>query len=126
MILEISVAIIAFFVVVFVIGLLFVLVQIRRTAREAEKLMDTTRQQITPLSHDLAIIFNDVKKIVQSVQGQMAKVDEGVTELKDTARRISEFEKTLQDKLEQPIVEFATLLTAISKALRALIDFWRK
>ena len=64
MILEISVAIIAFFVVVFVIGLLFVLVQIRRTAKEAEKLMDTSRQQIAPISHDLTIIVNDVPENV--------------------------------------------------------------
>lgn len=126
MMLEISVAIIAFFVVVFVIGLLFVFAQIRRTAKEAEKLMDTTRQQVTPLSHDLAIILNDAKKIVQTIKDQMEKVDQGVTDLKDTAKRISEFEKTLQERLEQPIVEFATLLTAISKALRALFEFWKK
>jgi len=126
MILEISVAVIAFFIVVFVIGLLIVFVQIRRTAKEAEKLLDTTRQQITPLAHDLTIIFNDVKKIVQSVQAQVGKVEKGVDELKETAMRINEFEKMLQQKLEQPILEFATLVTAISRALRAFIEIWKK
>jgi len=126
MLLEISVAVIAFFVIVFVIGILIVFVQIRRTAKEAEKLLDTTRQQITPLAHDLTIILNEVKKIVQSVQSQMGKVEKGVDELKETAIRISEFEKMLQTKLEQPILEFTTLVAAISRALRAFIEIWKK
>jgi len=126
MLLEISVAVIAFFVIVFVIGILIVFVQIRRTAKEAEKLLDTTRQQITPLAHDLTIILNEVKKIVQSVQSQMGKVEKGVDELKETAIRISEFEKMLQTKLAQPILEFTTLVAAISRALRAFIEIWKK
>ena len=126
MILEISVAVIAFFVVVFVIGLLIALVQIRRTAREAEKLMDTTRQQIVPISHDLTIIVNDVKRIIQSVQMQMGMVEQGVGDIKATVARITEFEKVLQEKLQQPIIEFATLISAISKAMRAFIEIWRK
>jgi len=126
MILEISVAVIAFFVVVFVIGLLIALVQIRRTAREAEKLMETTRQQIVPISHDLTIIVNDFKRIVQSIQNQMGIVEQGVGDIKETVTRITEFEKVLQEKLQQPIIEFATLISAISKALRAFIEIWRK
>lgn len=126
MILEISVAVIAFFVVVFVIGLLVVLVQIRRTAKEAEKLLDTSRQQIAPLAHDLTIILNDAKKIVQSVQLQMGKIELGVDHLKETAIRISEFEKMVQEKIEQPILEISTLVTAISRALRAFIEIWKK
>ena len=126
MILEISVAVIAFFIVIFVIALLFVFKQIKRTAMEAEKLLDTTRQQITPLSHDLAVIFSDTKKIVQSIQKQVVNVEHGVNELKDTAIRISEFEKVLQEKLEQPIIEFTMLLSVVSKALRLFVEFWRK
>ena len=126
MILEISVAIIAFFVVVFVIGLLIALVQIRRTAKEAEKLMETIRQQIAPISHDLTIIVNDLKRIVTSIQKQTGMVEQGVGEIKDTVIRINQFEKTLQEKLQQPIIEFATLISAVSKALRAFINVWKK
>ena len=91
-----------FSVVVFVIGLLIVLVQIKRTAKEAEKLMETSRQQIAPISHDLTIIVNDLKRIVTSIQQQMGMVEQGVGEIKDTVIRINQFEKTLQEKLQQP------------------------
>ena len=126
MILEISVAVIAFFVVVFVIGLLFTLVQMRRTAKEAEKLMETTRQQIAPISHDLIIIVNDVKRIITSIQKQMGMVEDGVGDIKNTVTRITNFEKELQEKLQQPVIEFATLISAVSKAVRAFIEIWKR
>lgn len=126
MILEISVAVIAFFVVVFVVGLLIVLVQIRRTAREAEKLLETSRQHIAPISHDLAIVANDVKKIVQSIGSQVGKVEQGVDELKQTAVRISEFEKMLEEKIQQPFLEFAITVSALVKALQVFVGFWKK
>ena len=126
MILEISVAVIAFFVVIFVIGLLIALVQIRRTAKEAEKLMETSRQQIAPISHDLTIIVNDVKRIIQSIQKQMGMVEDGVGDIKNTVTRITQFEKDLQEKLQRPIIEFATLISAMSNAFRAFLGIWKR
>ena len=126
MILEISVAVIAFFVIVFVISLLITLVQIKRTAKEAAKLMETSRQQIVPISHDMTIIVNDIKRIVASIQKQMGMVEHGVGEIKDTIVRINQFEKVMQEKLQQPISEFITIIAAFSKALRVFIDFWKK
>ncbi len=122
MIIEISVAVIAFFIVVFVIGLLIALAQIRRTAKEAEKFLDTARQHIGPISHDLTIIFNDVKRITQSIQQQVSKVEKGVDELKQIATRINEFEKMVQDKIEQPIMLIVSLIAGLTRPIRALIE----
>jgi uncharacterized protein YoxC len=126
MILEISVAVIAFFVVIFVIGLLFVFIQLKRTAKEAEKLLETARQHIVPLSHDVTIVVNDTKRIVASIQKQMGMVEQGVGEVKDTVSRITEFEKKLHDKLEQPILDVATFASAISKAIKSFFGIWKR
>lgn len=122
MIIEISVAVIAFFTVIFVIGLLIALAQIRRTAKEAEKFLDTARQHIGPIAHDLAIIFNDVKRISQSIQQQVSKVEKGVDELKQIASRINEFEKMVQEKIEQPIMLIVSLIAGLTRPIRALLD----
>lgn len=122
MIIEISVAVIAFFTVVFVIGLLIALAQIRRTAKEAEKFLDTARQHIGPISHDLTIIFNDVKRITQSVQLQVTKLEKGVDEIKQIATRINEFEKMVQEKIEQPIMAIVSLIASLTRPIRALLD----
>lgn len=126
MILEISVAVIAFFIVIFVVGILIVFVQIRRVAKEAEKLIDTVRQQITPLSHSFNLIAHDTQKIVQSVQTQVGKVEKGVDEIQQIAVRISDFEKQVEEKIQQPVLEFAVMVSAFFKALQVFVGFWKK
>jgi uncharacterized protein YoxC len=126
MILEISVAVIALFIVIFVIGILIVFFQIRRVAKEAEKLIDTTRQQITPLSHSLNLIVHDAQKIVQSVQSQVGKVEKGVDEIQQIAVRLSEFEKQVEEKIQQPFLELVAMVAAFFKALQVFVGFWRK
>jgi uncharacterized protein YoxC len=126
MILEISVAVIAFFIVIFVIGILIVFVQIRRVAKEAEKLIDTTRQQITPLSHSINLIVHDAQKIVNSVQSQVSKVEKGFDEIQQIAERISDFEKQLQEKIQHPFLEFVATVSAFFKAVQVFVEFWKK
>ena len=126
MILEVSILVIAVFIVIFVIGLLIALSQFRKTAKEAEKFLDTTRQQIVPISHDLTIILNDMKRIVQSVERQVGKVEDGVDALKDTAINVKKFEAEIQDRIEQPLIETVTLISAIAKILRGIVEYFKK
>jgi uncharacterized protein YoxC len=78
MLVTISITVIAASVVVFTLFLVPVLLQVRRTARELEKLVDTTRLQIVPLSHDLTAISSGVNGILKSIHRQMDKVEEGL------------------------------------------------
>ena len=126
MLVDISIVVIAAFIVIFVIGMLFVFVQIRRTAREAEKLVELTRQQIVPISHDLTIVVNDAKRIVQSVERQVSMVEQGVGSIKETVARITSMEKLVSEKINMPIAEFATLISAITKALKAFFAVVRR
>jgi len=61
---AISISVIAAILVVAVVALIPVLVQVRRTAREAEKVLETVRTQILPLSHDLSVVSGEVKEIL--------------------------------------------------------------
>lgn len=126
MIIEISMVIIAAFIVIFVSCLLIVLMQFRRTAKEAEKFLDTARQQIAPLSHDLTIVLNDSKKIVQSIERQTEKVETGVDALKDTALNVKNFETEIQQRIEQPILEITALVSAVAKILNSLFQHLKK
>ncbi|HEX9972758.1 MAG TPA: DUF948 domain-containing protein [bacterium] len=124
--LEISVAIIAFFIVIFVIGLLIVLFQLRRVAKEAEKLIDTARQQIAPLAHNLNLIIHDAQQIVHSVQTQVGKVEKGVDEIQQLATRFTDFEKQLERKIQHPFLEFMGTMSAFFKAFHVFWGFWKK
>jgi hypothetical protein len=60
-----SVTVIAAIMVLVLIFLIPVLLQVRRTAHEAEKLIDSVRLQVAPISRDVGLISRDVKSIVQ-------------------------------------------------------------
>jgi len=125
MLLTISVTVIAASIVVVAIVLVPVILQIRRTAREAEKLLDTVRMQIVPLSHDLTIISKEVSGILQSIHRQVDRVEEGIATVRDAAERLREFEETVLTRVEEPLLELATLIRAVSRGIGAFLRFFR-
>jgi uncharacterized protein YoxC len=125
MLLTISVTVVAASIVVVAIVLVPVILQIRRTAREAEKLLDTVRMQIVPLSHDLTIISKEVSGILQSIHRQVDRVEEGIATVRDAAERLREFEETVLTRVEEPLLELATLISAVSRGIGAFLRFFR-
>ena len=67
---AISVTVIAAIMVLALIFLIPVLLQVRRTAKEAETLIDTVRVQVAPISRDIGLISRDVQSIAQFIHRQ--------------------------------------------------------
>jgi len=126
MALTISVTIIAAALVVAVIIQIPVLLQIRRTAREMEKFLETARMQIVPLSHDLTVISRELNGVLQSIHRQVDKVEESITTLRDGMGRLREFEEGILHKIEEPLQETATLIGAIGRGIGAFVRMLRR
>jgi len=126
MALTISVTIIAAALVVAVIIQIPVLLQIRRTAREMEKFLETARMQIVPLSHDLTVISRELNGVLQSIHRQADKVEESITTLRDGIGRLREFEEGIMHKIEEPLQETATLIGAIGRGIGAFARIFRR
>jgi uncharacterized protein YoxC len=122
---TISVTVIAASVVVVAIVLIPVILQIRRTAREAEKFLETARMQIVPLGHDLTIMSKEVSDIVQSIHRQVEKVEEGIATVQGAASRLREFEETVLAIVEEPLLKLAALVSAVSRGILAFLRFFR-
>jgi len=125
MLLTISVTAIAASIVVVAIILIPVVLQIRRTAREAEKLLETARMQVVPLSHDLTVISREISGILQSVHRQVDRVEGGIATVQGAAERLREFEEGVLTIVEQPLIELATLVRAVSRGIGAFLRFFR-
>jgi uncharacterized protein YoxC len=122
---TISVTVIAAAIVVVAIVLIPVILQIRRTAREAEKFLEIARMQIVPLGHDLTLISKEVSGVVQSIHRQVDRVEEGIATVQDAAVRLREFEETVLAIVEEPLLKLATLVSAISRGILAFLRFFR-
>jgi uncharacterized protein YoxC len=122
---TISVTVIAASVVAIAIFLIPAVLQIRRTAREAEKLFETARMEIVPLSHDLTVVSSEISSILQSIRRQVDKVEEGVTAVRDAAGHLREVEEAALTIVGGPLVRLAALITAASKGVGAFARFLR-
>lgn len=126
MLTSISVTIIAGFVVIFVIALIPVLVQIRRLAKEAERLLEATRQQIVPLSHDVVRLVDDIGDLVKQGQRQMVKVEDSVNAVRETALKLRDVESLFKDRIEKPLLNMIAVVAALIKGTRALVKHMKK
>ncbi len=117
MLLTISVTVIAAVMVIVLIALIPVLLQVRRTAREAERILEMIRLQIVPLSHDVTILTQQFHGIMRSVHRQIDDVEEGVASLRDAAARLREFEETTLRLVESPVRNLTALLHGVGKGV---------
>ena len=123
---TISVTVIAVAVVVAAIFLIPVVLKIGRMCRELEKLIDTVRIQVTPLSRDLSAISREVKGILESIHQQVEKVEDGVTTVRDITLRLREFEIEMQRRIEEPLLELAAVVGAVTKGVEAFFRVLRR
>ncbi len=118
---EIGIIMIAAILVVILLFLIPVLLQVRRTAREAEKLIDSVRLQVAPISRDIGFISRDIKNIVQSIHRQVDRIEDGVEIVNDMATRAREFQIEVQQKIEQPLLHLAAVLGGIKHGIESVV-----
>jgi uncharacterized protein YoxC len=113
--LAISVAVIAVVLVLILIFSIPVLLQVRRTAHEAEKLIDSVRLQVAPVSRDIGLISRDVKSIVQSIQRQVDRVEGGIETVHDMAVRVKQF----RCRFAEPLFPFIAVFWGVKRGIEA-------
>ena len=117
---AISVTVIAAIMVLALAFLIPVLLQVRRTAHEAEKLIDSVRLQVVPVSRDIGLISRDVKSIVQSIHRQVNRVEDGIETVHDMAVRVKEFQIEVQRRIEEPLLQLAAVMGGIKRGIEAI------
>ena len=123
---AISVTVIAAIMILGVIYMIPVLLQIRRAAREAEKLIDSIRAQVAPTSRDIVLISHDVKSIVQSIQRQVDRVEEGIETVHDMAVRLKVFQIEVQRRIEEPLLQIISVFGGVKRGAEAIASIFRR
>jgi uncharacterized protein YoxC len=124
--LTISVTVIAAILVLVLIFFIPVLLQVRRTAHEAEKLIDSVRLQVAPVSHDITGISQEVKSVIQSIHRQVDRVEDGIETVHDMAIRAKEFQLEVKRRIEEPLLQLVAVLGGVKRGVEAIASiFWR-
>lgn len=119
---TISITVIAAVMLCAVAFLIPLLLQVRRTVKEAEKILESVRMQIVPVSHDLTLLSGEVNGILQSVHRQVEKMEDSLTTVREGAERLREFEEEVLHRFEAPLFELATLASGISRGVETFFQ----
>jgi len=123
---AISVTVIAAIMVLGLIFLIPLLLQIRRTAREAEKLLDAIRTQVAPVSRDIILISQDVKDIVESIRQQVYTVEDGVETVHDMVLWAKKIKAELKWRTEKPLLHTAAVMGGIKRGIEVMAQMFKK
>ena len=115
-----SVTVIAAIMVLVLIFLIPVLLQVRRTAHEAEKLIDSIRLQVAPVSRDIGLISRNVKSIVQSIHRQVDRVEDGIENVHGMGGRGREFQFEGKGRIEEPLLQLAAVVGGVKRGVEAI------
>jgi len=115
--LTLSVTVIAAILVLILIFLIPVLLQVRRTAHEAEKLIDSVRLQVAPISRDIGLISRDVQSIAQFIHRQADRAETGIETLQDMAIRVKAFQIEIQRRIVKPLVILTSVLGCFKQGI---------
>lgn len=118
MLLTVSVTVIAVIMVIAVCVLIWIGLQIRRGARETEKLMETVRMEIIPLAREFPVISHQAKAILESIHRQVEDIEEGIAAVKNTATCLRDLQTKIQGRIENPLLQLAALAGAVSQGLK--------
>jgi uncharacterized protein YoxC len=124
--LTVSVTVIAAILVLSLMFLIPVLLQVRRTAHEAEKLIDFLRLQVAPVSHDVTAISLEVKSVIQSIHRQVDQVEDGIEMVHDMAVRVNEFQLEIKRRIEEPLLQLAAVLGGVKRGVEAISSIFRR
>ena len=118
--LTISVTVIAAILVLVLIFFIPVLLQVRRTAHEAEKLLDSIRLQVAPVSRDITTISREVKSVIQSIRQQVDRVEDGIETVHDMAARVKEFQLEVKRRIDEPMLQLAAVFGGVKRGVEAI------
>ena len=104
------------------IYLITILIRVREILTEVEHDFKELSSKAIPVFENLEVITDKIKNVTQSIDGQVEMVKNSIQSIKDIADNIMNFEKRIQDKIEEPVLDTVSVVTGLIKGIRIFFD----
>ena len=104
------------------IYLITVLARARSLLSAVEKDLKELSAKAIPVFENLEIITEKVKNVTESIDEQVDMVRHSISSIRDVADDIVDFERRIQARIEEPVMETVSILAAVFKGVRTFID----
>lgn len=122
----------SFFIIVQVIALLclsalsvyliVVLVRVREILGNIEKDIKELTSKAIPVFANLEVITDKVKNVTANIDEQVTGIKHSVQSVKEIADSVVEFERRIQERIEEPVLEAVAFIAAAVKGVRTFIE----
>jgi uncharacterized protein YoxC len=102
------------------------IIQIRKTVKNAEITLKSVNQNLPGILTNIDEITTNITQVTQSVHQNIDGLKEVVNKIHLVADDIVQFEQTIRQEIEPPILNTLGTLSGISKGIRTFMDIWRR
>ena len=107
------------------IYLILVLARVRTIMTNVEKDVKELSSKAIPVFENLEIITAKIKNVTESIDEQVTMVKDSIRTVKDVADNIVRFERRVQERIEEPVLDTVSVFVSIVKGVRAFVDRMR-
>jgi uncharacterized protein YoxC len=122
---EISLLVIAIAILLLSLFAIPTIVQIRRTARDAEQTAKILNQNLPGILTNLDEITTNLTQTTQTIHEQVDNLKYVVDKVNLIAEDVVDFERNIRAEIEAPIMETVNTISAVIKATRAFLEVLR-
>ncbi|HUL43189.1 MAG TPA: DUF948 domain-containing protein [Bacteroidota bacterium] len=101
--------------------LVVVLVRVRSILALLEREMKELSARALPVMENLEVITDRVKSITDDIDEQVNVVKSAIQSFKVISENIADFERRVQDRIEEPVMETVGTFAAIFRGLRTFV-----
>lgn len=102
--------------------LIVVLVRVREILASVEKDVKELSSKAIPVFTNLEVITDKVKNVTTSIDEQVEAVKHSISSMKEIVDNVVEFERRIQERIEEPVLEAVSFLAAAVKGVRTFIE----
>lgn len=102
--------------------LIVVLVRVREILSSVESDVKELSSKAIPVFANLEVITDKVKNVTMNIDEQVEGVRESIQSMKEIADNMVTFERRIQERVEEPVLEAVSFLAAAVKGVRTFIE----
>ena len=102
--------------------LVTVLVRLRTILTSVEKDIKELSSKAIPVFENLEVITEKVKNISEGIDEQVETVKHSINSIKEIADNIVGFERRIQSRIEEPVLETISYVAALFKGVRTFVE----
>jgi uncharacterized protein YoxC len=102
--------------------MILVLVRVRSLLTNVERDVKELSSKAIPVFENLEVITEKVKNVTETIDEQVQAVKDSINAVKEVADSIVSFERRVQERIEEPVLDTVSVFVSIVKGVRTFFD----